>query len=410
MVKNHFISIACACSLSLLTLSINADTQLGAYINHDGWSVSDIDKFNAETKKPLALVTVFSSFDQNWDSLNIQASNIVSRGATPVISWMPYRTDNNDVLQAITSGSEDQYIKNWIASYKSWRDSYPKENKPEIMLRFAHEFNGNWYPWANNPEKLKDAWRHLYSLFDKSGINDSVSWVWCINNVDIDDVNDITRYYPGNDVVDWTAIDGYNWGSNYSFSSWNSFDEVFSSAYVKLQTHYPEKPVLIAEVGSAEPDDLPNAFWGQDGNDADANESKEVWVRNMFSRIKDHYPAIRAVSWFNNNKELSWALNEIAHSGSPNTGLDAYNSIVVDDHYISVYNPLKDSNKGEHAPNDKKNRTNKLTGLERAMKVSQMPVAVGEKLLQREAEGFKKLSPEVLKNILRNRLKGTSNN
>lgn len=404
MDKNKFFTAVCACSLFLLSFSISADTQLGAYIKNDGWTVSEIDKFNSETTKPLALVTLFSTFDNNWDSLNIQASNIVSRGATPVISWMPYRSGNGDVLASISSGVEDEYINNWIAAYKSWRDSYPVKNRPEIMLRFGHEFNGNWYPWANNPEGLKTSWRHIHSLFDAAGINHSVSWVWCINNIDVDDINDITRYYPGDDVVDWTAIDGYNWGSNYSFTSWKSFDEVFSSAYVKLQTHYPDKPIIIAEVGSAEPDDLPDAVWGQDGNDADANKSKEVWVDDMLKRIKSSYPNIRAVSWFNINKELSWALNETAHSGLPNTGLDAYNTNVIDDHYLSQYESFKQGDYSVPASKDKKNKPLKLTGLQRALKVSRMPTVVGEKLLQGEAEGFRTLAPEALTNIVNSRL------
>jgi len=44
-----------------------------------------------------------------------------------------------------------------------------------------------------------------------------------------------------------------------------------------------------------------------------------VWVQDMYTRILAEYPAIRAVAWFNTNKELSWALN-----GAGNTGLAAY--------------------------------------------------------------------------------------
>jgi beta-mannanase len=181
----------------------------------------------------------------------------------------------------------------------------------------------------------------MHALFEAAGVNSSVEWIWCANNADMDDVQDITRYYPGNAVVDWTAIDGYNWGSNYSFSRWKSFDETFSSAYTKLLSNYPDKPVMIAEVGSAEPSDLPNPSWGQDDNDTDANASKDAWVQDMYTRIMASYPAIRAVSWFNTNKELSWALNETALSGYPNSGLAGYNSVVINTYFQSTFSPLK---------------------------------------------------------------------
>lgn len=413
MLQNKIASLACACALITIPLSVHSETMLGAYIKHDGWSVVDLNKFNTDTTKPMAIVTLFSTFDNNWDSLTIQASNIVATGAMPVISWMPYSAASGDVLADIIAGNQDSYINDWIAGFSAWRDSYPATEKPTVLLRFAHEFNGNWYPWANQPEKLKQAWRHLHALFEAAGVNNGVEWVWCINNASVDDYNDITRYYPGGDVVDWTAIDGYNWGSNYSFSSWTSFDETFSSAYVNLQTHYPGKPVLIAEVGSAEPDDLPNPAWGQDGSDADANQSKEAWVDDMYSRIITNYPAIRAVSWFNINKELSWALNETARSGLPNTGLNAYNSVIPDNHYTGDFTPLSTAKQSTAKQSGGKSNANhgkqsskggQLKGLSRALAVSHMPQVVGQKLLARQAQGFRNLPIEVLTKIRDSRI------
>ncbi len=434
--------VVLSCCLAMVVSPAQSSTMLGAYINHDGWSQSDIDKFNNNAAKPLAVVNIFTSFDRHWDSLYTQSSNIVSRGGTPMITLMPYSASRNpDMLRAIANGEEDNYLNSWIASFKNWRDAYPVDARPSILLRFGHEFNGNWYPWGNQPEMLVAAWRHMHNLFVQAGVNDSVEWVWCANNVNVDNVNDITRYYPGGDVVDWTSIDGYNWGSNFSFSRWKSFDETFSSSYVKLVSNYPDKPVIIAEVASAEPDDLPNVAMGQNGNDADAGQSKDLWVQDMYLRIKEAYPAIRAVAWFNTNKELSWALNETALSGASNTGLAGYNSVVGDSYFLGSFVPTKTTttdggttytstsgNKGRKtdggsgggkgsktrtststsisvdASETLSGRARGLTGLYRALDVSQMPAVVGEKLLAAEAEGFRKLAPEVLGNIRSGRL------
>ena len=211
---------------SLATTHASAGAMLGAYVDYDGWNTVSIDQFNAATTKPLAIVNVFSNFSQDWGSLSTQASNVVSRNATPMITWMPSVSDRPDanLLSEITTGQWDTYIDNWIKGLKAWQATYPSTSKPTVLLRFAHEFNGNWYPWGNDPNGLKAAWRYLYSRFKAANVT-NVEWVWCANNTNIDSYNNITLYYPGDDVVHWTGIDGYNWGSNYSFSTWKSFAE-----------------------------------------------------------------------------------------------------------------------------------------------------------------------------------------
>ena len=117
MNKNKFfLSLALAGTLGL-SATANAATLLGAFIKDDGWSLTDIDKFNADTSKSMAVTNLFSTFDMHWDSLNIQTSNIVSRGATPMISFMPYSERHPDMLAAIASGEEDAYITSWIESF-----------------------------------------------------------------------------------------------------------------------------------------------------------------------------------------------------------------------------------------------------------------------------------------------------
>lgn len=402
-------------------------TMLGAYLDYDGWNTAPIDQFNTDTVKPLAVVNLFSSFGQDWGSLNVQASNIVSRKATPLITWMPSISSrpNANLLGEISSGQWNTYIDGWINSLKLWQASYPAAQKPTVLLRFAHEFNGNWYPWSNDPQGLKTAWRYLHNRFAQAGVT-GVEWVWCANNVSVDNYNDITRYYPGTDVVNWTALDGYNWGSNYSFTQWKGFADIFSVPYTKLVTNYPDKPVLLAEVASAEASDVPNAAYGMDGNNSDASQSKEVWVQDMYTRLMTEYPAIRAVAWFNTNKELSWALN-----GTGNTGLTAYNNVVSNSYFTGAFKPLvttaskPTSSKGSKTGGGKRSTTTgtlsvtsattetttldtieqeRETGVQKALAVSKMPAVVGAKLLAREAQGFRALSRTARQKLRENRI------
>lgn len=336
--KSVVLSTCLLTTVLVMPVVSQADAMLGAYIKSDGWSLTEIDRFNAVTNKPMAVINLFSTFDYDWGYLKYQSDNIVSRNAVPMITWMPTTQNQSgvNILTQITGGQWDVYLQKWIDGFKWFQSSYPIDKKPKILLRFGHEFNGNWYPWSNTPAKYKAAWQYIYNKFKAAGINSQIEWVWCANNSSVDNYNDITRYYPGNAYVDWTGIDGYNWGSNYSFSSWKSFDETFSSPYVTLVNSYPTKPIILGEVASAEPADLPNLSYGQNGNDSDANQSKAAWVTNMFSRLQTSYPAIRAVSWFNVNKELSWALHE-----TNNTGLTEYNQAIQSTYFLGTFKSLK---------------------------------------------------------------------
>lgn len=411
--KKLFLSLAVACCLG--SAPSYANTSVGAYVDYDGWSLNTIDQFNADTARHAATINIFSNFDTNWHNLAQQSSNIVSRNAVPMVTWMPYSsaTPDANILQEITQGHWDSYITSWIEGFKSWQSTYAEENKPSILLRFGHEFNGNWYGWGNQPDNLKLAWRYLHNKFTEAGVNDSVGWVWCANNVDVDSYNDVLRYYPGDDVVDWLSIDGYNWGSNYSFTRWKSFDETFSYQYVKMVTAIPNKPVMLAEVSSAEAHDVPDPDWGQDGDDSDAMESKEAWTADMLSRIQENYSAIKSIVWFNTNKELSWALNQ-----DGNTGLNAYNSAVVGDYFGSVMNvktmvaapapeeePVKVKGKGKPRKAARGTVIEEvqvtqepipLSGIERAMTHTNLPDVVGEHLLKKESDGLRAMPKDKL--------------
>lgn len=317
--------------LSLLcSPTVYADAMLGAYVKNDGWVLDEIDNWNTAATKPMVITNFFTNFDHTWKNLNIQSNNVISRKAIPMITWMPSTSTRPkaNILTEITSGMWDSYIDDWILGFKAWRSQVPEHELSRIMLRFGHEFNSNWYSWGNDPQNFVAAWRYVYERFEAAGVNPYIEWVWCANNVDVDDVDDITKYYPGDTYVDWTGLDGYNWGSNFSFTKWKSFDETFSSPYNKLIDNYPTKPIVIAEVGSAEPLDIPNPSAGQDGDDSDNRKSKSVWIKDMFTRIPASYPAIRAVVWFNINKELSWALHY-----PNNTGLIEYKKITKKPYY-----------------------------------------------------------------------------
>jgi beta-mannanase len=154
--------------------------------------------------------------------------------------------------------------------------------------------NGDWYPWSerangNRPGEYVAAWRHVRAVFDAQKVT-NVRWVWS-PNVTYPGSSDLAGLYPGSSSVDVVAVDGYNWGTAASWSTWTSPAELFDPTVGRLRTLAPGKPILLAEVASAE----------QGG-------SKAAWVDDLFAWLRAQGD-VRAFVWFDQAKETDWRID-----------------------------------------------------------------------------------------------------
>lgn len=245
---------------------------LGAYIPHATYEPARIDAFSrAVGRDPIIL----SSY-KPWTEPPLQPSELNTvweHGAVPMVTWEPWswEGDQKFPLRAIAAGRYDGYIRRAARVAKAW--GHP------ILLRFAHEMNGTWYPWSvdrpgNSPAIYKRVWRHLVRLFRSEGA-DNVEWVWAVN-VD-NGSHSFTGDYPGDRWVDWVGLDGFNWASH---GEWNSFTEIFGDSYDELR-RLTDRPILITETAS-----------NQSGGD------KAAWTKSALESEIPAFPAIRAVIWF----------------------------------------------------------------------------------------------------------------
>lgn len=207
--------------------------------------------------------------------------------ATPMVTWQPWLDNETGLLlRNIAGGEYDDTVARWARSLKS--------APGPVLLRFAHEMNGTWYPWSagkngNSAEDYVAAWQHLRNVFDSEGVT-NVGWVWSPNvHLDNAGFTDMASLYPGDDDVDWVGLDGYNWG-DWDGHLWQTFSEVFRPSIDIVREFAPSKPLMIAETAA-----------GADGG------SKASWMRSaFFSEIPFDFPEIRAIVWFDENKERPW--------------------------------------------------------------------------------------------------------
>lgn len=119
--------------------------------------------------------------------------------------------------------------------------------------------NSNWFSWGRKPQQFKAAWRRIHRLFRHAGA-DNIKWMFAPNVVPENSApsqNPLT-YYPGDDVVDYVAADGYNFGDHYDrWHQWQSYEAVFEPTLALL--FKIGKPLFLSEIGCA--DDRRKPAW-----------------------------------------------------------------------------------------------------------------------------------------------------
>ena len=236
----------------------------------------------------LDLISYFALFDINdWNATEQYANVAKNNGSTLVVTWMA----NGYNAQDLVDGKADTYIRDYAKGVKNYGE--------EIWLRPLHEANGDWYDWGvgkagagNTDANVAEAFRHIVNIFREENVT-NVKWVWTTNASNAGTGTTLTGYYPGDEYVDYISIDGYNWGKCQSWSSWQTFSQVFKKAYNALANI--DKPLFIAEISSSE-----------------LGGNKAEWINDMFEHFATDFSRVFAVMWFSQSKEANegdWALN-----------------------------------------------------------------------------------------------------
>jgi hypothetical protein len=242
----------------------------------------------------------FYSFE---DWINDRTRWDIEHHRIPMVTWEPH-----EPLDEIIAGVHDEMIRT--------RATGARDLGAEIFMRWGHEMNGNWYPWSGamnggadgGAAKYIAAYHHVHDLFVEVGAT-NVVWIWCplVTDVPAEGWNHWTNYYPGDEYVDWVGLDAYNWGTSSSCCVWQDFTTLISQLYYDYAS---KKPLIIPETASAE-----------------VGGDKAAWIRDMHERLKTDFTAIKALVWFDIDKETDWRV-----ASSPAT-LEAYKAMAHDPYF-----------------------------------------------------------------------------
>lgn len=209
-----------------------------------------------------------------------------------------------------------------------------------VVVRFAHEMNGSWYPWSQRPQAYIEAFRTLAAAIHDAAPGTGMMWApnygggypftggrfeakpdgTGFASLDTNHDGVLTEaddpyapYYPGDDAVDWVGMSLYHWGSAHpwgenevpepgkfaaqltgEYDGLGGDDSAVPDFYETYAVGH-EKPLAIPETAAL--------FIHRDGGSRDI-EVKRTWWRQVLSeQTLDRFPRLHMVNWFEWNKQ-----------------------------------------------------------------------------------------------------------
>lgn len=261
--------------------------------------IGDQINFSNDLNNEKSQLSRLKTISETYSAIPLVTIQIKNRTLNEIISNKLHENDNrlNGRRKDLTKPESFDNLPDEF--FESWAKGLADYGQP-VFLRFAHEMSAEGaYPthiWAACGDNCKDldtgkpqtpdlyiqAWKHVHDIFEKAGAT-NVVWVWCPNrqeNTVSDTIAGIWEFYPGDDYVDWIALDVYDRNKRRSFST------IFTPEYKALEKTTKTKPIMLAEF---------NSYLREE---ADKFGYKADWIKNTFKDIPK-FPKIKAVVWFN---------------------------------------------------------------------------------------------------------------
>jgi beta-mannanase len=240
------------------------------------WSSDEINKMATAAGAHPTVLQFFVKWTEDFRPDSVPQT--YKQGALPIISWEPWAgpkagTDQPTyALSKITSGQFDAYITKFATAVR--------DQKWPIGIRFAHEMNGDWYPWSekrsgNHPGDYVKAWQHVHDVFQTVGAA-NVIWIWSPNVLRPVPGVKLRPLYPGDNYVDWVGMVGYAVEES-------TASAVFQPTMTAMR-EFTKKPLIITETG------------------VQAGPHRLSWIADFFHWLPQHSDVVGFV-WFEFSKE-----------------------------------------------------------------------------------------------------------
>lgn len=212
-------------------------------------TIQALRELEADLGTKLPIVRRFALWDSN---LNNRTYNWIVDGGRRLMVSVKAKRENGEQIawRSIANATAGSTIHNEMIALADGL----KKLDGEVWFTFHHEPEGQTNVTYGKNDDFIAAWRKLHRVFEQRGVD--VQWVWTMTSwghgVRPADRRYAAKWYPGDNFVDMLGAGAYNW--NYcrrANEGWRELETIIAS-FVKFGDNHPDKPLVLAEFGSAE--------------------------------------------------------------------------------------------------------------------------------------------------------------
>lgn len=292
------------------------------------WNSENLSQHRNNLGHDPAVVVQFSDIpydDATWAHTTSAVSQVRQKGAALLLTLEPHGG---------LATMSDEVIAKLARDLRAIND----QGTP-VVLRFAHEMNGSWYAWGQQPARYVEVFRRVAAAVHDNAPGTAMMWAPNYGGgypfhggqfqahagsaeaaaLDTDRDGTLTTaddsyapYYPGDDAVDWAGISLYHWGNHQPWGNneipengkflamltgtynGTSGDDSATPDFYQVYGVDHNRPVAVPETAAI--------YTPSRGGDSEL-AVKQTWWRQVFSEeIHRRFPQLKMINWFEWNK------------------------------------------------------------------------------------------------------------
>ncbi|MGO4234701.1 glycoside hydrolase family 26 protein [Pseudarthrobacter sp. YAF2] len=278
--------------------------------------------------KPAVSVSFvdFPYTDQDRTNLQQAAAQIRKDGHMMLLTLEPQKG-----LSAVTPDAIEGLVKDLV--------SINGQGVP-VVVRFAHEMNGFWFPWSQQPVEFRAAFTQVADAVHAGAPGSAMMWapsyaggyaypgrVYDVQPGTPDftalDTSDdgalnmaddpYAPFYPGDAAVDWVGLSLFHWGATYPWGANavpepNKFADQLTGNYNGTNGDERLLPDFYTEyaVNHGKPLAIPGTaalYNPAAGGPAEADIKRAWWEQVFSARTHAQFPNLKMINWFEWDKD-----------------------------------------------------------------------------------------------------------
>ncbi|WP_227748106.1 glycoside hydrolase family 26 protein [Oerskovia douganii] len=314
-------SVAEACTADAAGVVPDDGTLLG--VNLD-WAAETLEEHRTNLGHAPAVAVQFSDvpYDRaTWEHTVSAVTQMKANGGVLLLTLEPHAglaAMSDDVIATLADDLRDV-----------------NEQGVAVVLRFAHEMNGSWYAWGQQPTAYVETFRRVAAAVHAEAPGTAMMWAPNYGGgypftggqfaalagsadyaaLDTDGDGTVTMsddsylpYFPGDDAVDWVGVSLYHWGNqrpwgNNEVPEDGKFLAMLTGTYVGTAGDDAAVPDFYTVYGVEHdhPVAVPEtaAIYTPSRGGAAELDIKRAWWRQVFSsETHERFPQLKMVNWF----------------------------------------------------------------------------------------------------------------